>query len=175
MTETELLIGWPAANPWGFWCGFILPALFSVSAFAYCRIRLGEMHRLKYLFLTVLCAGVVDLAIHMSWLWPDGIVPEGNLAGGMIVAGLLLVPSIVRDMQHVLPAPHPIESFWMAWAALFITDVLTSAMQPGGVSRFAGIGAGGLHDGLFLAPVMTCIFTFLIRLTFTSYTFRENP
>jgi len=167
MSDFELLLSWPLANPDGFWVGIITPASLALIAFFYSRKVLGYKQQQHLPLLMIgLFAGMVDIAFHVFWLWPSGIIPNGNLAGGTIVVATLLVPSVFRSVQSKLPSPAPIDAFWMAWFVLIITDIVVSCIQPGGISKFSGIGAKGFHDALFIAPSLIFIAAILIGRTF---------
>lgn len=167
MSEYDMLISWPIMNPSGFWAGVILPFLLAAIAFGYSTKVIKNEYSCARLLLIGFVAGLIVLAVHELWLWPAGIYGYGNLSYGNVVVIVILAPYMIRFLRwYKLNPPDPLEALWMTWLILFCTDVVTGILQPGGISKFTAIGAGGFSDGLFILPLMAAAGSFVLNAVF---------
>lgn len=155
MNNYSFLEGWATSNPSGFWLGLILPMILAVIAFGCSTLITKNQYSCKHLLLAAFIVGLINFAAHELWVWPSGIYGDSNLGGGRFIVAVMWVPHLFPNLRRYnLMPPNPWQALWITWVVLFFYDVVMGFMQPGEITKFEGIGAGGLKDGLFLMPII---------------------
>jgi hypothetical protein len=166
----DLITTWPKDNPSGFWFGLILPIALAAAALSIKAKRkvVWNNHHWK-LFLASFILGVVVLVTHLFYLWPTGLIANGNIA----YLAFVNVPTIFWGTLPTLRGDNdvidPFSTYFIVWATIFIVDILVAFMQPDYIFYPMGIGGDGLKDGLFLFPIFSALFCYFAGLIQTQH------